>query len=59
MLGGSCSQEKDQGPNVIFILADDYGWAQSGAYGSQYYHTPNIDRLAGGCQLKGSLKMSD
>ena len=46
MLGGGCSQEKDQRPNVIFILADDYGWAQSGAYGSNYYHTPSIDRLA-------------
>ena len=33
-------------PNVIFILADDLGWVQSGAYGSTYYHTPNIDRLA-------------
>lgn len=40
------SQERGQDPNVIFILADDYGWAQSGAYGSDYYHTPNIDRLA-------------
>lgn len=46
ILGGGCNQEKDQRPNVVFILADDYGWAQSGAYGSEYYHTPNIDRLA-------------
>jgi len=37
---------KEQKTNVIFILADDLGWAQSGAYGSEYYRTPNIDRLA-------------
>ncbi len=46
MLGGSCNEEKDQRPNIIFILADDFGWAQSGAYGSNYYHTPGINRLA-------------
>ena len=33
-------------PNVIFILADDLGWTDTGAYGSQYYETPHIDALA-------------
>jgi arylsulfatase A len=33
-------------PNFLFILADDFGWSQLGCYGSQYYETPNIDRLA-------------
>ena len=33
-------------PNFIFILLDDYGWADSGCYGSQFHVTPNIDRLA-------------
>lgn len=33
-------------PNVIFILADDLGWPQVGAYGSDFYETPNIDKLA-------------
>lgn len=43
----SCSRKpEDQKPNIIFILADDFGWAQTGVYGSDYYHTPNIDRLA-------------
>ncbi len=46
MIGSGCSKENNQNPNVIFIIADDLGWAQSGAYGSEYYHTPNIDRLA-------------
>ncbi len=33
-------------PNILFILADDLGPAQVGCYGSTYYETPNIDRLA-------------
>ncbi len=33
-------------PDVVFILADDLGWAQVGCYGSDFYETPNIDRLA-------------
>lgn len=32
--------------NVIFILMDDLGWADVGCYGSKFYETPNIDRLA-------------
>ncbi|MGB2864655.1 MAG: sulfatase-like hydrolase/transferase, partial [Sedimentisphaerales bacterium] len=33
-------------PNFLFILADDLGWSQVGCYGSDFYETPNIDRLA-------------
>ena len=33
-------------PNVVFILADDLGYTDLGCYGSTYYETPNIDRLA-------------
>jgi arylsulfatase A-like enzyme len=33
-------------PNFIFILADDLGYTDLGCYGSKYYETPNIDRLA-------------
>jgi len=33
-------------PNVIFILADDLGYTDLACYGSRYYETPNIDRLA-------------
>jgi len=33
-------------PNVVFILIDDMGWKDISCMGSQYYKTPNIDRLA-------------
>ena len=33
-------------PNVIFILADDLGYGDLGAYGQKKIRTPNIDRLA-------------
>ena len=32
--------------NVVFILADDLGWRDLGCYGSTFYETPNLDRLA-------------
>ena len=35
----------DKRPNVIVILADDFGVEGVNAYGGEYY-TPNIDRLA-------------
>lgn len=36
----------DRPPNVIIVLADDLGWTDVGCYGSRYYRTPHIDRLA-------------
>ncbi len=33
-------------PNVLFILADDLGWADLGSYGNTFIDTPNLDRLA-------------
>ncbi|MEW6307198.1 MAG: sulfatase-like hydrolase/transferase, partial [Verrucomicrobiota bacterium] len=33
-------------PNVIFILIDDFGWSDLGCYGSKFYRTPNVDKLA-------------
>lgn len=37
-----------QQPNIIFILADDYGVGEVSAYGADHYRTPNIDALAKG-----------
>src|SRR5579871_2200335 len=33
-------------PNILFILADDFGYADLSCYGRPDYTTPNIDRLA-------------
>ncbi len=33
-------------PNIIFILIDDLGWRDLGCYGSPFYETPHIDKLA-------------
>lgn len=41
-------EENPTKPNIIYILADDLGWTDTATYGSQYYETPNIDRLANG-----------
>ena len=38
--------EPGRRPNIVFILADDLGYTDVGAYGSRYYETPNLDRLA-------------
>ena len=39
------SAEKQQ-PNFLFILADDYGYSDTGISGSHFYETPNIDKIA-------------
>ena len=51
----SCqTEETEQKPNIIIILADDYGYMDSQAYAQHtlgnskeemFYETPNIDRL--------------
>ncbi|EMI43783.1 sulfatase [Rhodopirellula sp. SWK7] len=33
-------------PNVLLIMADDLGWRDTSCYGSTFYETPHIDRLA-------------
>lgn len=42
-----CQTKKaERPPNVVLFLVDDLGWTDLGCYGSRFYETPNIDRLA-------------
>lgn len=36
----------DRPPSFLILLVDDLGWTDLGCYGSDFYSTPNIDRLA-------------
>ncbi len=45
-LSFSLALADDKRPNIVFIMADDLGWTDTATYGSKYYETPNIDRLA-------------
>ncbi|MCW1953547.1 MAG: arylsulfatase [Flavobacteriia bacterium] len=44
----SCEQQQNKGssPNIIYILADDLGYGELGAYGQTKIETPHIDALA-------------
>lgn len=33
-------------PNIVFIVADDLGWADLGCYGADLHETPRLDALA-------------
>src|SRR6187551_916219 len=33
-------------PNIVFLLADDFGWGDLGCYGHPYARTPHIDKLS-------------
>ncbi|MEW4488007.1 sulfatase [Thalassoglobus sp. JC818] len=42
--------QADDKPNIIFILADDFGWADwnhnGGEHGSTFYETPSLNQMA-------------
>ncbi|VGO18003.1 sulfatase [Pontiella sulfatireligans] len=47
LLLGSLVVRARKQPNIVFLLADDLGWPNLGCFGSEFYETPNIDKLAG------------
>lgn len=53
VLGSAFSCQRQEKPNIIFFLVDDYGWVDSSVCydGNQYpnnlnFHTPNMEKLA-------------
>lgn len=44
--GKSMGASAEARPNIVFILADDLGYADIACYGRPDLHTPNIDSLA-------------
>ncbi len=45
-IGCSPSKENHKKPNFLFILVDDLGHTDLSVMGSEYYETPNVDRIA-------------
>jgi arylsulfatase A-like enzyme len=47
-LAGCSDARAAQPPNILFILADDLGYADLSCYGRRDYVTPHLDTLAAG-----------
>jgi arylsulfatase A len=43
---GQAPSSRSQRLNVVFILADDLGWADTTPYGADLHETPNLEKLA-------------
>ncbi len=51
---GKARAAEPANPNIIFILTDDLGWTDLGCFGSRFYETPHLDRMA-----RGGMKFTD
>jgi arylsulfatase A-like enzyme len=47
LLASGCKEEAVKPANILFAIADDWGWPHAGAYGDPVVQTPTFDRLAG------------
>lgn len=45
-LAGRAAEVPSAKPNIIFMLVDDLGATDLACFGSSFYQTPNVDRLA-------------
>lgn len=45
-MGGWNLLAADAPPNIVYMMADDFGYADLSCYGRRDYKTPNIDRIA-------------
>src|SRR5215216_2133933 len=45
-VAGLAARGQDARPNIIFAIADDWGYPHAGAYGYKAARTPTFDRLA-------------
>lgn len=43
---GNYEESAGSRPNIVFMLVDDMGYTDTSLYGSEYYETPNLERLA-------------
>lgn len=45
LAAGACAAQQAERPNILFAMADDWGWPHAGAYGDAVVQTPTFDRL--------------
>jgi N-sulfoglucosamine sulfohydrolase len=41
-----CEKQPSRPPNILFAIADDWGWPHAGVYGDPVVQTPAFDRVA-------------
>ena len=46
LMVGCSTPKPEKKPNIIYILADDLGYAELGSFGQELIETPNLDALA-------------
>ena len=46
LIAGACFGGESSPPNFVFVIVDDLGRQDLTVFGSSYYETPNMDRLA-------------